>query len=332
LALLETLVVLSAGATGVRIAGPAIELIPPSIDFGTLPQHEVRRVHVTIRNSGSEMLYIRDVDSDCGCTVAQLADSLIAPGDTLGMEVTLSTRHFSGNIAKHVFLKTNDPGAPTARFRLKAFVRAMVLVRPSEVDFGDIPRGATPSQLIRITAAGEDSLQLGEIIIPPETFETQLRRGVASDSTLYELLIKVRPDAPLGVIAATARVATNVKNARQVVVTLKGQIHGFFKAEPERLILGQVRQGRSRQRSLRLIAQRPGKHQVLRASCTGESLNVQVKPIEEGRIYEITVTVPPSAPPGRIHGVLRIETDDPDQPELRIVAQGNVRRARAEGE
>ncbi|MCK4303584.1 MAG: DUF1573 domain-containing protein [Candidatus Eisenbacteria sp.] len=318
-------------AGGIKISGPVIELSPSTYDFGTLAQESLQRLQVTIRNSGTDELCILKVDSDCGCAVAELPDSSIAPGDTLVMRVTFTTRHYSGRIAKHVFLKTNDPGAPQARLTLKAFVRSRVLMRPAALDFGDLPRGQTASQVVTITAAAEDTLLVREIVIPNETFENHLERHVERDSTVYHLRISVRADAPVGPFSARAVIETNQRSAKHLSLSLKGQIHGFFKAEPTLLALGQLRQGMVRQRSLRLIAQRPGTHHVLGAVCSSERLNVHVTPIEEGRIYEITVTVPVEVPRGKILAKLRIETDDPDQPELLIPVRGSVRRARAEG-
>jgi hypothetical protein len=318
-------------AGGVKITGPVIELVPPTYDFGLLPQETVRKAEITIRNSGTEELQIYEVSSDCGCTVAQLPDSSLAPGDSTRMRVVLSTRHYTGSLTKHVFLKTNDPGAPKARLNLKAFIRALVSVRPSSLDFGSLARGETPTRTLTLTAAGDDSLRIGEIHLPLETFNVRREQKTVGDSTVYRLHVQVRPDAPLGPFSATASIQTNLKGLRDLKVNVSGLIHGFFKVEPPRLPLGQIRQGAVRQRWVQLEAQREGLHRVLSASCSNQHLGVQIQPIEEGRIYRIVVTVGADAPAERIRGTLLVHTDDPDQPEIRIPVQGNV-RAREEGE
>lgn len=331
LALLLVTCAARASAGGIKITGPVIEITPPVFDFGTLPQESLRKVTTWIRNDGTEPLRIHGITSDCGCTVAQLSDSTLAPGDSTKLRITFSTRHFSGAITKHIRLLTNDPAAPKAPIKLKAVVRAIVSLQPPSVDFGSVPRGESPARTITIKAAASDSLRIQDVLVPEETFETRIHNAGSGDSTAYSLEIMIRPDAPVGPFSSTARIQTNIRNARTLSLNLKGQIHGFFKAQPCRLLLGQVRQGRVRQRSIQLVAQHPGAHRVIGASCSGENLQVHVTPIEEGRIYEITVTVPPTMHPGRVHAMLNIQTDDPDQPEIRIPVQGNVRRARSEG-
>jgi hypothetical protein len=316
-------------AGGVRVAGPVIVTEPATVDFGTVTQETIHRTAVTVRNVGSEPLAISRIDSDCGCAVAQLPDSLLAPGDSTVLRITLSTRHFSGHVAKHIMLHTNDPGAPQARITLKAFVRVRIRFEPSAVDFGAVARGQTPAETVLIKSAVSESLKIVEIVVPEETFTSSLEQTTERDSLIYRLRLQLRPDAPVGPFKEKALIRTSHKLARELPLQLEGQIYSFFQIEPREVSLGQVREGKSRRRTLRISGQGNGNHHLLSATSSDERLLVEIRTIEEGHTYEIAVTVPAEMPHGRIKATLRVETDDPAQPEIRIPVRGNVRQARS---
>ncbi len=313
-----------AAAGGLKVTGPAIELDPPRFDFGDLPQEHIERVTCTVRNGGTETLKIHEVTSDCGCTVAQIPDSTLAPGESVDLSITFSTRHFSGEVIKNVFLRSNDPGAPKARIRLNAFVRAILGIDPDALDFGRVPRGETPSETVLLRSATADSVEIRSVTVPEEIFAWDLQREQRPDSTFHRLTLTIRSDAPVGAFTAAGRVETNIEALGALTISLRGQVHGFFLADPARLPLGQVRQGETRTRSLELIAQGEGRHKVLGVRSSDDRLQAEVIPIEEGRRYRVDVTLPADARPGRINATLMIETDDPAQREISVRVPANV--------
>jgi hypothetical protein len=313
-------------AGGIKVTGPAIEVSPPRFEFGDLPQEHIEHLTCSVHNAGSDLLLIRQISSDCGCTVAQIPDSSLAPGEKVDLSISFSTRHFSGPVRKTVTLVTNDPGSPKTLIVITAFVRAIVAVTPDELDFGRVPRGTSPAQTVTLRAAAVDTFKVLEVNVPEQTFSTELAREATADSTFYHLKITIRPDAPVGTFASTARVRTNIRSVAQLSIAMRGQIHGFFLADPGRLPLGQILEGQERTRTFQVVAQREGHHRVLGVRSSDERIQVALKPIEEGRRYEVAVTLPASAPPGKINAMLLVETDDPDQPEIRVEAFGTVRR------
>lgn len=316
---------------GLKATGPLIELDPATHDLGTMPQETIKKLSSRIYNHGTSELIISSIESDCGCTVAALPDSILAPGDSTSLRITFSTRHFSGNVTKNVFLKTNDPGSPRARIKVRAFVRALLAIDPDELLFGSIPRGESPAQVVLLKAAAQDGLEVGEITVPEELFDYELTRQARTDSTIYELTFRVKPDAPPGAFSTNARIATNIKGHGSVAVNLQGQVHGFFSVDPPRISLGQILEGKSRHRMLKLEAMQAGHHRVLSTECSDERLQVKTVAVEEGRSYEIVIGSPADMPPGQIKATLRIVTDDPAQEEIFVRIKGRVREKRGRG-
>jgi hypothetical protein len=327
IALLGALAI-AAGAGGLRVAGPVARLDPATVDLGVLPQGAIRKVDVTLHNDGSAELQILKVESDCGCTVPRLADSLLSPGETAVLSVTLSTRTFSGQIAKHVFLQTNDPASPRAALTLTAEVRVPLTCRPTTIDFGAVPRGTAVLDTIRIKVGPGETFALESLAFPAALVTTETRSTTEGDSLVQEIRVRLRPDAPAGPIRATAHIYTNHPAARDLSIQLTGQVIGAFQIEPVSFGFGQFRQGTARERSVRLTA-RGGPHRVLGAVCTDARLSATVRTIAEGETYEVVLTLPGDLPRGEVRAEVKIATDDPGQREITLPVTGLVRRGSA---
>ncbi len=320
-----------AAAQGIKVSGPVIEIEPRTFNLGELQQKTMHRVRAHIRNAGTETLRISSVTSDCGCAVAQLPDSVLSPGDTTSVLITLSTRHYSGKITKHIYLKSNDPGAPSAPITLKALVRQIVTLRPLAVDFGTVLLGETPTRTLTVAAAQVERLEIASVVVPEEKLTTRITRSSRQDSTVFSVELTIRPDTPLGSLNSQANIHTNHERAKDLAFTVKGRVRSFFDVNPPKISFGRVGEGRGRQRTVNVTALREGSHRVLAVRCSHAQLDVTLTPVEEGRHYEITLTLPPDMPVGRIREKLRIETDDPHQPEIFLRVTGQVIAAREEG-
>jgi len=319
---------MAAGAGGLRVAGPVVRLDPATFDFGVLAQGAIRRLEVKLSNEGTAPLQILKVDSDCGCTVPRLADSLLAPGESTVLKVSLSTRTFSGKISKHVFLQTNDPASPRAAVTLIAEVRVALTCRPTTVDFGAVARGTPAQETIRIKVARGETLALDSLAFPADLVTTETRAVVEGDSLVQEVRVRLRPDAPAGPIRATAHIYTNHPAGRDLSIQLKGQVIGAFQVAPVNFSFGQLRAGTARERSVTLTAN-GGPHRVLRAVCTDPRLAATVRTITEGATYEVVLTLPVDMPHGEVRAEVKIATDDPGQPEITLPVTGMVRRGRS---
>lgn len=81
-------------------------------DIGKVETDSKVPAHFLIYNVGGKHLRINDVQTSCGCTVAQLSKTLIAPGDFARIDVTLDTSIKLGQVRKQITVKSNDPQRP----------------------------------------------------------------------------------------------------------------------------------------------------------------------------------------------------------------------------
>lgn len=97
-----------------------MDSLPQTVDVGKVPLDTVLTQTVTLKNTGSYPLIIKNVSSECGCVSASFEKKPI-PVDSTGL-VTLTVKPQShGYFFKKVQVFTNTPLSP-GTFTVKGFV------------------------------------------------------------------------------------------------------------------------------------------------------------------------------------------------------------------
>jgi hypothetical protein len=92
----------------VVMAGPKAKVTDDTMDFGKVMQGATLTHTFWVKSVGDQKLIITKTDPGCGCTQMPIEDSVLAPGDSTPIHITLSTKGFIGNIAKRPSFETND--------------------------------------------------------------------------------------------------------------------------------------------------------------------------------------------------------------------------------
>ncbi|MDN3548806.1 DUF1573 domain-containing protein [Mucilaginibacter aquaedulcis] len=77
------------------------------VDFGNVSEDTLLTGKFTIRNSGTEMLIINNVQPDCSCTSYHLTKRKILPNDTASLSLSVMTKHKSGKIMLYSTVSAN---------------------------------------------------------------------------------------------------------------------------------------------------------------------------------------------------------------------------------
>jgi hypothetical protein len=120
-------IVLVIGTSVSVSAGPRLEVINPTINFGRVTQNKVVTSDSWIRSVGDEPIKIVTLFSGCGCTEIPLPDSTIKPGDSLRLPIRFSTDNSMGRVSKRPTIRTN-----AGKEVIALSILAEVLVDPSQ--------------------------------------------------------------------------------------------------------------------------------------------------------------------------------------------------------
>lgn len=92
-------------------------------DFGQVSKGDIVATTFSLTNTGKKDLIIRNIKSNCGCTVAELEVKTIKAGQTIPMEVSFNTSGRTGRQYKTVTVFSNDPSASTQMLTIKAEIK-----------------------------------------------------------------------------------------------------------------------------------------------------------------------------------------------------------------
>ena len=114
--------VLAAGAAVAAAAKPKIAFPADSKSFGKIKQGEQATYEFVVRNDGDGPLTIKNVETSCGCTAALVSENTLAPGKSGKIKVVFNSLGYSGEVAKYIFVDSDDPATPRAQLKISASV------------------------------------------------------------------------------------------------------------------------------------------------------------------------------------------------------------------
>ncbi len=92
-----------------------INIKPESWDFGKITEPKVISRDFEVKNTGNDVLTIKNIATSCGCTTVSISSKDISPGHSVTFNVKIDTRQInsSGKSTRYVYVESNDPQEPT---------------------------------------------------------------------------------------------------------------------------------------------------------------------------------------------------------------------------
>jgi cytochrome c biogenesis protein CcdA len=122
--------ILLAGCSAGKPEGPGhIQLSPPELDLGAIPNTGPVSCTLKVRNVGRGWLEITGLSTSCGCTTAEIARQRLAPGEATDLVVTFDPQAhggLTGPFLRQVYIRSNDPETPEAVLTFRGTVVAAV--------------------------------------------------------------------------------------------------------------------------------------------------------------------------------------------------------------
>ena len=111
-----------AGAAGnMPQRGPHLEVEPGEWDFGRAAPGAVLVHEFALKNTGSQDLEIGRIASACACAAAVTDRTVIPPGESATLRVTLETRRYRGVLERWLTIRSNGSRGAT-RLKVRVYV------------------------------------------------------------------------------------------------------------------------------------------------------------------------------------------------------------------
>ncbi len=139
--------------------GPKVKFEESTFDFGKVKEGEVKTHVFVFQNTGDASLVVKNVRTSCGCAAALVSDKSIGPGKKGEIKVTFNSRGYEGNIAKYVYVESNDRDQPVKQLQISATIqvppRPRINLDRYTIDSGLILEGEPIPGRATITNSGE---------------------------------------------------------------------------------------------------------------------------------------------------------------------------------
>ena len=297
----------AAGAVPLMVIDP-----PKTLDLGTIPRQGMTTAEIKVHNKGEATLHITKVQSSCGCTKASIKEKakVIPPGGTSIITVTADPNRIPGFASrKTVTIMSDDPKNPRVRLSVLAKIDPEFALEPRNIEFGEIRKGAAPTQTMVLRQLSDEPVEVTEIMSFGAAskglelaFEKRPEGQWASPGRPeYAISVGLPADAPLGGYTGRFAIKTTCKRVKQITCSATAKITSFYSIQPpppRPLLVHNRTQGPARGPAKATItAECPFEISGLRPST--DSLVVTQKPGPEPNSVVIEVSLKPDVAAGR---------------------------------
>jgi hypothetical protein len=205
-------------------------------DFGTMQRGTSKSHDFVITNVGEAPLKLRAGTTTCKCTLSEVSESAIAPGDSTKVKVQWSAKSDNGPFRQTANILTNDPLQSTLELTVDGKIMSASGVEPPDLLFDKITVGESKTTQTYVMAMLQDDLTVSDPVLSDPTtrdrFDVKIepvdtkelpnksaRRGV-------RVTVTAKPGLPAGRIMQWLSLRTNLQDAEKLEIPISGQVVG----------------------------------------------------------------------------------------------------------
>jgi len=105
-----------------KAKAPQLRIGVTSVDFGRFKSTASSTREITVTNTGKKELALRSLQGNCACVVATAKKTVLKPGESTTIQITLSAQDRQGTQQKALTIYSSDPINPVQRITLMGYV------------------------------------------------------------------------------------------------------------------------------------------------------------------------------------------------------------------
>jgi hypothetical protein len=291
-----------------------------SHSFGTVARGGKTQYPFTITNMYVEDVHIAGVRSSCGCTTPRVVKDTLKTWEKTELLAEFNTRDHYGHKSATITVTFDKPFYAEVQLQVDGYIRTDVVLDPGSLNFGSIDQG-TPAELrINVQYAGRDDWRIVDVLSANRHLEADLSETARGNGRVaYDLVVRVKPDAPVGYLNDRLSLVTNDgQNKQHIPVDVEGRVQSDLTISPATLFLGAVKPGQTITKQVVVRAKKA--FRVTNVSCPDDCFSFKTN--EEAKaLHLIPVTFEAPETAGKVTAQIRIETDLGAAQELSAYAE-----------
>jgi len=278
-----------------------------SHDFGTVARGARAEYRFEVTNLYKEDVHITSVESSCGCTSPEITKQTLKTFEKAEIIAVFNTRAFLGAKNAIVTVRFDQPFPAEVQLRIDGYIRSDVVLHPGSVEFGSVRQGEPAEKHLEVTYAGRNDWQIVDIRTTNPYLEAELaekRRG--NGEVAYDMLIRLRPEAPVGYINEQLTIVTNDQRLTTFPLDVSGKVESEITVSPSPLYFSPIAPGDKITKQLVIRGKKP--FRILKVECVGgECFDVQFS--DEAKLFHLIPVTFNASDAGKFSGKLNIDTD-----------------------
>jgi hypothetical protein len=212
-----------------------------TFDFGTMGKNQTMKHTFVIHNDGDYPLQIKLLETSCKCTLADVDEEEILPGESRDLTLEWTPEDYSEQFGQNARIQTNDPKQRILQLRVEGRVSVPVRPFPEELVVTRIPVAEGFSQYVDLLAYETQDLRVTDVVLTDknaeENFDFEIRPLTSEDEPLkadatvksgVRVTVSGKPGLPLGPLLETLKITTNQSADNVFEVPLMGRVVGNY--------------------------------------------------------------------------------------------------------
>ena len=243
-------------------------------DFGAMQRESSKTHDFTFTNEGEGPLKLQLGDTTCKCTLSELAQDSIPPGESAKVTLEWTAKTSSAEFRQEAAIHTNDPEQDRIVLTVSGKVFDALSILPRDVVFSNAVVDAVAEGTIRVTSYVDEDLDFVEHHltnldnaeffdvkiepVPPEEFNS------ADIKRAWQIQVSLKPGLPIGAFTQSLKLVTNSAEFGTVEIPIRGRVTGKVR------IMGKGWSRSEQTLSLGTVHQTDGKNAKLIILVSGE--------------------------------------------------------------
>jgi hypothetical protein len=194
---------------------------------------------------------------------------------------------------------------------------AQIDVITDAASFGQVNQGDTVETKFQIRNSGTEPVAILGLEFSMPGMNARVKQVVAGES-VAEILISWDTTRLRGEVEGQAVLTLDSPQIQQVALTLRGTVVPAVEILPRPAVYISQFSGEGKSANLRIRNNRPKQLNLLRLENLGQHFQAEYKVLEDGKLFEISISIPAETAIGRYQESLLVHTDDPELARIHL--------------
>ncbi len=291
-------------------------------NFQDLARGAKAEYRFTITNRYKDDVHITSVSSSCGCTAPRVTKHTLKSRESTELIAVFDTVKFKGAHNATVTVTFDRPQYAEVRLKIDGYVRRDVVFKPGQIDLGTVDAGKAAEKQVVVQYAGRSDWEIVDIEGSTSHFEVEMssKQGAAGQAS-YDLLVRLKDDAPEGAIDDRLTLVTNDPERSRIPLAVRGYVRPSLSVSPTSLQLGRIKPGSKVTKQLIVRGNKPFK--IAHVNCPDKCFEFKTSDASK-TLHRIPVTFTAGDKNGKFVEKIQIEVEGKEEALPTVVAHFEV--------